>query len=153
MGAVTYPHPDVRSKLSELLICRVNILSAGEDSAVLRVVRPLWAPTLLFLDPQGPELRRLTGFIAPEEFMAELLMVEATSAMLHGDPRRGKEGFAQVATRFQEFEIAAEALYWAGVADYRADPKHAASSLRPCWEELQTRYPRNRWARATRILT
>lgn len=51
----------------------------------MRRFRQLWTPTLIFLDHHQIELRRLVGYVPPEEFVAQVAMAIGMTHVFHGE--------------------------------------------------------------------
>jgi hypothetical protein len=146
MGAVTYPHPDVRQLLEREFVClRINERSTGPESVeVLRIFRLLWSPGFIFLDHHWNELRRLVGYLPPPHFLAELRFGLGMVEMLHGRYGLSFEHFRGAADSIVDAPVAAEALYWAGIAAYRRDGR-SLEAIKKRWEEIYVRYPESSW--------
>ncbi|HEX2091555.1 MAG TPA: thioredoxin family protein [Longimicrobiaceae bacterium] len=100
----------------------------------------LWTPTLVVLDHGGTEVRRLVGYLPPEELAAELTIALGLVDLLRGRAERALARFAEVGEGGSA--AAPEALYWAGVAAWRAG---GLGALLPWWDRLQERFPGSPW--------
>ena len=103
-----------------------------------------WTPTILIVDEGGEERYRLEGFLPKDDFLAQLSLGLAHAAFARSDFAEAERGFRDVVTRYPDSEAAPEALYWAGVAKYKASGD--ASALRDTYEQFQTRYKDTSWA-------
>ena len=132
MDTVTYPDARVQSFLAEHFeLTLVNVREPNDDSReLLRTVKPQWAPLFLARDARGTELRRWFGWLAPEEFVAELTLVVGLRELL-------RQRFDEALARFREGGTA-EALWWAGAAAYKTG---GLDALRGAWDELTRRFP------------
>ncbi len=146
MDAVTYPTPEVVELLDERFVCySVNERKPSrEDKRLIRDFRLLWSPGLVFFEPRGAELRRFVGFRPPKAFVAELHLVLGLNDMLYRRFDSAAGTFEIAACRFGEGEGAAEALYWRGIAIYRAGGRNH-DALRQHWNENRARFPGNSW--------
>lgn len=146
MGAVTYPHADVVQVLEERFVClRVNERSrARETVEVLRAFRLLWSPGFIFLDHHGNELRRFVGYLPPSHFLAELSFVLGLVEMLHARHAESFRHFRMAADLDPQAPVAAEALYWVGIAAFRRDGRKI-DVIKQYWEEIRARYPQSTW--------
>lgn len=145
MDTVTYPSPAVRETLSARFI-PVHLNTVNASAAVQRAMAEfhmLWTPTLIWLDPHGVEIRRQVGYLPPEHFLAELQFVEAQAYLLHGEQAAAASGFRAAFERGPTTPTAPEALYWAGVAGYRASGTFEA--LTGPWHELKEKFPDSSW--------
>lgn len=143
---MTYPDESVATFLSENFVClRFNVAEAKpEMRELLHIAKPLWSPTLLFLDASRAELRRFTGYLPPKGFLAEMKFVLGLSAMLRADYERAHRLFREIADDKPPTHVAPEALYWVGSAKYRLGGGLAA--VKPAWDELIRRFPGSVWA-------
>jgi len=124
---------------------RLNVAEReAETRQLIRTARPLWTPTLLFLDPLGIEVRRAVGYLPPEELVAELEMALGLVDLLQGRNADAHRRLAAVASGAPGAHSAPEALFWAGIAAYRREGKNRAVLARE-WSELKRRYPESRW--------
>jgi len=146
MDAVTYPDARVASFLDDNFnSIRVNMKEPQEAMRdLLRAVKPPWGPTFVFLGARRVELRRYVGWLAPNEFIAELNVALGMNDLIR---RRFEEAYAHFrASCVDELRngIAPEALFWAGAAKYKIGGKPA---LREVWDELVARFPDSTYAR------
>ena len=104
-----------------------------------------WTPTQIILDSNGVERHRMEGFYPTDDFLAQLQLGLAKL-------RFQTEDFVDAARRFRSiYEVhpassaAPEAMYWAGVADYKATQE--ASHLKETGQKLANQYPNTEWAK------
>ena len=146
MDAVTYPDPAVERFVNEHFVpIKVNIARPGAMKDFTRTVRPVWAPLFVFLDPSGSELRRYTGWLPPNAFLAELRFVLGMHGIIRRQFAEALQRFRSIASEHPDLPIAAEALFWAGAAAYKSGNKDYGA-LRSTWAELRERYPGSTWA-------
>ena len=146
MGAVTYPDSDVVDLMNTRFVAYKRSMdeSPGPDALpLLRGVRVLWTPDFLFLDPRGVPIRRRIGYAPPDEFVGELRFVLGLVAMVHREFANAVEEFERAAGPGRERGIAAEALYWKGVAAYKLGRDRAI--LRRHWDEIRERFGTTDW--------
>ncbi|MGH2402993.1 MAG: hypothetical protein ACRDGN_00880 [bacterium] len=145
MGTVTYPSPAVQDFLDEHFVCaKVNEKDPTTSGRTfLTRYRLLWTPGFVFLDPRGAELRRQVGFLPPAEFVAEARIALGKIASLYGDHATAADHFVRAADQGSA-EIAAEALYWAGIEIWRRDGRRI-EVVRSEWEKLRQRFPKSTW--------
>jgi hypothetical protein len=146
MDTVTYPDSEVRGILEEHFVAaKCNAAEPQpEYQQLLRMARPLWTPTFLFLDPNLAEIRRVVGYRPPSEFVPELHMALGLVELTQSRPAAALERFRTVADRYPQAEVAPESLYWAGISAFRCDGSNK-QTLVPAWMELRTRYPKSAW--------
>ena len=103
-----------------------------------------WTPTILVLDHGGTERHRIEGFLAADEFLAQLALGVAKAAFARTDYTNAERLYRDVLERFPNSDPAPEAQYWAGVSQYRAtnDP----SALKTTAEAFSNRYQTSTWA-------
>ncbi|MGH9390894.1 MAG: hypothetical protein ACRD1Z_14855 [Vicinamibacteria bacterium] len=146
MGAVTYPDERVEALLSTSFCCvRLDIAQREPDAReLIRMARPLWTPTLLFLDPRGIEVRRVVGYLPPEQFLAEAQIALGLVDLLHARNGEACDRFSKAADGDPRGHAAPEALFWAGIAAYRKEGRDRAVLARE-WSQLWRRYPESTW--------
>lgn len=144
MGAVTYPDQRVADMINDNFIpVQINIIDHPEftDRFLSR-----WTPTIIFLDPQGREHRRLVGYTPPADFLAELSIGLAQEAFNNKRYEEAIKRYEKIVDDYPDATVAPEALYMVGVSKYRATDD--GSYLGTYWDEVMERYPDSRWARA-----
>lgn len=104
-----------------------------------------WTPTVLILDSEGREQYRVEGFLPADDFLSQLGLGLAKAAFARKDYAIAAPLFRAVVDEFANSEAAPEAMYWAGVSQYRAtnDP----SALRETGEALTRKFPDSSWAK------
>jgi hypothetical protein len=103
----------------------------------------LWTPTVLILDAQGVERKRLEGYLPNSEFRARLELGLARVAFMHKQWGEAERRYAGVAERYPDTSAAPQALYWRGVSRYKASNDHSA--LGRVARELKEKYPGSVW--------
>ena len=108
-----------------------------------------WTPTILILDPDGKEQHRIEGFLPAPDFLAQLRLGLAHAAKARGDWQEAARRYRELAQDPAAGEAAAEALYWAGAAQYKAsgDP----SALGATAESFKTRFTDSPWAKKASV--
>jgi hypothetical protein len=148
--ATTYAEPRVQRFLAEHFVCvkydtrRPNEWFRRLNGAVAHV----WHPDLVVLDARATdravEARRVVGYLPPDHLVAQLLVGLGVVRLHHTDPGAALDAFTRAAGTAPASDVAAEALYWAGVAAYRAGGGLAA--LVPWWERIGREHPGSDWA-------
>ena len=108
-----------------------------------------WTPTILVIDSTGEERHRIEGFLPANDFLAQLALGLGHSAFLRSDFKEAERWFREVVERYAETESAPEALYWAGVARYKATGDAAA--LRETAQQFRQRYQGTSWAKKASV--
>ena len=108
-----------------------------------------WTPTVLLLDSDGTERHRFEGYLPAPDFLAQLKLGLSHAAKARGDWAEAERRYREVADDASVPEAAAEALYWAGVAKYKAsgDPSALASTA----QAFQTRFTDSSWAKKASV--
>ena len=145
MDTVTYPDNVVAGLLAErFAVLKLNLLERHPDfKDASGGHKVLWAPALIFSDARGRELRRFTGWLPPGEFLSELRLVLALHDLNHSrfdEARAGLEGIIDAGD-----EIAAEALYWHGIAGFLGGQRDM-DALTSSWKQIIEEHPGSRFA-------
>ena len=108
-----------------------------------------WTPTILELDPDGTERHRIEGFLETDGFLGQLTLGLAHAAFKRQEWADAARRFRDVAERFPTTDAGPEALYWAGVAKYKATQDNSA--LKDTARAFRTRYQNSAWAKKAAI--
>jgi TolA-binding protein len=108
-----------------------------------------WTPTLVLYDADQNEIYRFEGFLPPEDFLAQLELGRAKAAFKRSDFAAAEPLFREVVDRHPKTAAAAEALYWAGVARYKATGRPDA--LGETATAFQERYQESDWAKKASV--
>jgi TolA-binding protein len=108
-----------------------------------------WTPTILELDANGVEHHRIEGFLPADELLAQLMLGRARMAFQQKQWAEAERRFREIVERLPNTDAAAEALYWAGVAPYKAtgDP----ASLQETARAFGQRYRDSTWAKKASV--
>lgn len=108
-----------------------------------------WTPTILVLDADGVEHHRIEGFLPVEDFLAQVMLGRARLAFDQQQWADAERRFKEIGERFPQSDAAPEALYWAGVAPYKAtgDP----ASLQATAQAFTQRYRDTPWAKKASV--
>jgi hypothetical protein len=142
MGTVTYPNEGV-ARFVDLNFIPVQIETS--NTALMQKYAVSWTPTILVLDADGKEHYRSVGFLPPDVFIATF---EVARGRYHLD----LDEFAEARARFEEVidrcpvpEVVPEAIFFLGVAKYKAT--HDPKPLRAAYETLTAQYPGSEWTK------
>ena len=105
----------------------------------------LWTPTILILDDEGREEHRVEGFLPADDFLSQLALGRAKTMFARKDYAIAAPLFRSIVDEFGATEAAPEALYWAGVSQYRAT--NDATALRETAEALRQTFPHSSWTK------
>ena len=108
-----------------------------------------WTPMILLLDPSGEERHRVEGFLPVEELLPQLELGLGRMAFSRGDFADAERRFRRVVENAPGAEAAPEALYWAGVARYKAT--NDAEALKATAAAFHDRYQQSTWAKKASI--
>lgn len=146
LAAVTYPNPNVCATVEDSFVPLQFEISNQE---MVNRFSVKWTPTLIILDPDEHEHHRFTGYLPPEDFIAEIMLGtgKAEFDLDHFD--QAIQCFQEIPSRYPKADAAPEAEYYLGVAKYKAthDPKELKKGL----ESLQRDYPNSEWAKKAQV--
>ena len=143
--AVTYPHESVRRLLADSFVCiKYNTKRPNEWFKRLNgSFGHHWHPNIVVLDARLTEARRFIGYLPPDDFVAQLEVGRALVELYNKRATNAREILDGVIDRYAHTHVAPEALYWAGVAAYRAGG--GLPALTEVWERIPERYPDSEW--------
>ena len=95
------------------------------------------------MDAGGVERLRIEGYLPKNWFRARLEMGLGRVAFMHKKWADAEKIYAGVAENHADTAIAAEAIYWRGVSQYKATNDHTV--LGEVAKELGAKYPGNEW--------
>ncbi len=96
------------------------------------------------VDAAGDERYRIEGYLPLSWFSARLKMGLARVAFMRKDWAAAQKVYSEVAQQFGDLAIAAEAIYWRAVCEYKATNDHTV--LAPAAKELSEKYAGDEWA-------
>ena len=108
-----------------------------------------WTPTTLMLDASGAEQHRIEGFLPVNEFLPHIDYGLGRIAFAEQQYDAAEKRFRGVVEQWPESEAAAQALYWAGVAQYKT--RNDASALKQTALALKQKYPSTAWAKKASV--
>ena len=108
-----------------------------------------WTPAILVLDPDGVEQHRIEGFLPADDLLAHLMLGRARMAFQTQQWAEAERRFREIADKLPQTDAAPEALYWAGVAPYKATGD--AKSLRETAQAFTTRFQNSTWAKKASV--
>ena len=108
-----------------------------------------WTPTILELDPRGVERYRIEGFLPNDEFLGQLMLGRAQIDFADQKWDEAERLFREIVDKFPDTDAAPEALYWAGVAPYKATQDN--SSLKETAQAFKDRYQDTTWAKKASV--
>jgi outer membrane protein assembly factor BamD (BamD/ComL family) len=108
-----------------------------------------WTPTVVIDDSEGTERHRFQGFLPVDDFLAQLELGLAHAAFARKDWGGAEERYRNILKDYSKTEAAPEALYWAGVAKYKASGD--AASLKDTAEKFKKKYSKSTWAKKSSV--
>ena len=147
MDAVTYPDPEVDAALqADFVGFKLCLTERHKDfkEAACGAAVP-WAPTFLFTDGKGREVRRSVGWLAPQDFLAELRLARAQFHLTRGRFDEALAGLEEISSDYRGTQAAPEAGYYAGVALFLKG-KRDMTALKERWTKLRDQHPKSDWA-------
>jgi hypothetical protein len=144
MDAVTYPSLEV----ADFVRNRVIPLRLPHDHKPLADEFGVFeTPCLVLLDGKGTEHHRITGFQAPEDFLAGMHLGFAKIEYDRGDFGKAVEFLDGLLALYPGSGPSPEAIYVRGLSLYRQenDPVH----MKKAYEQLKSRFPGSEWTRRT----
>ena len=103
-----------------------------------------WTPTVLVLDAGGKERHRISGYLPPPSFAAQLLLGLGQAAFAAKKLDEAEKWFRQIVDKYPHTPEAPEAVYWAGVSKYKATGDAAA--LKATAQLFSDMYQDSTWA-------
>ncbi len=104
---------------------------------------------MIVLDPEGTERHRLEGFLPAEDLLAQLELGLGHAAFARQQWAQAEQHYRRVVEQFPKTEAAPEAVYWAGVAKYKASNDPAA--LRETAQNFKQKYTDSSWAKKASV--
>jgi TolA-binding protein len=120
-----------------------------EQPAVFDRFGVQWTPTVVIDDSEGTERHRFQGFLPVDDFLAQLELGLAHAAFARKDWGGAEERYRNILKDYSKTEAAPEALYWAGVAKYKASGD--AASLKDTAEKFKKKYSKSTWAKKSSV--
>jgi len=108
-----------------------------------------WTPTVLVVDSSGEGRHRIEGFLPADDFLAQLALGRAHAAFGQGKFDEAERRYRAVTEKYASGDAAPEALYWTGVARYKATGD--ASALAETGRAFRDRYQESSWAKKASV--
>ncbi len=107
-----------------------------------------WTPVLVVFDPDGKEQHRWEGYLPPEDFLGQLELAFAKEAFAAERWEDAADRIQKVADEHPATEYGPLALYYAGVARYKAGDHEALADTA---RALRTRHAESSWAKKSSV--
>jgi len=137
-----YPDPRVEALIRDSFIpIRIDVRGQPE---LMERFNVQWTPTILILGPDGREHHRIEGFLAADDFLAQLALGLGHVARARQQWDEAIARYEGILARHPEAEAAPAAQYWRGVSRYKksGDPAELAATTKA----FQERYADTPWA-------
>jgi len=108
-----------------------------------------WTPTVMIVDSDGKEYYRIEGYLPADDFLAKLKLGLAHYLFKSGNFAESEKRFREIVDEFPNNEVAPEALYWAGVSNYKGTGNGGA--LGETAKAFQSRYTDSPWAKRSTV--
>jgi TolA-binding protein len=108
-----------------------------------------WTPTVLELDSDGVEHHRIEGFLPADDLLAQLMLGRARLAFQEKQWAEAERRYREIVEQLPNTDAAPEALYWAGVARYKATGD--AASLKDTARAFTQQYQDSTWAKKASV--
>lgn len=139
---MTYPDERVALAVVERFVpLRLDLLRDSRD--VLRPLNVIWTPTILFADRRGTVHYQGINFLPPHLFLTLLDIGEANVDIRWSRTEHAIELLRGAYERDPDGALAAEALYWQGIAVYLKT--HSNDEMYQVWDTLRERFPDSVW--------
>jgi hypothetical protein len=119
-----------------------------EQPAIFERFGARWTPTLLVVSPEGAERHRIEGYLPAEDLLAQLELGLGHAAFARQRWAEAEQRFRQVVEQYRQNAVAPEALYWAGVARYKAGNPTA---LAETGAQFKQKYQDSLWAKKASV--
>jgi len=147
MGAVTYPHGGVERRLNETFVAWKP--QTDQHAGLAKTYGALWTPAIFFVDSDEVVHHRVYGYHPPEEMEHLLHIGLAKVEFGHERYREAAAAYQKVTEDPQKTALVPEALYWLGVALYKAGDKEA---LARTWSRLLDHHPNSLCAKRASVI-
>lgn len=153
MDTVTYPDPEVAAELGGAFAgFKASLMERHPDFVEASGGAPVpWAPTFVYSDARGRQVRRSLGWLPPADFLAELRTARGIWAITRRKGEEAEELLGGVVAERPEAPAAPEAAYWLGVARFLAG-RRDIQALADAWNDLRRRFPDSEWALKAEVI-
>ncbi len=108
-----------------------------------------WTPTILELDADGVERHRIEGFLPSDDFLSQLMLGRAQIAFAQQQWDEAEKRFREIVDKFPNTDAAPEALYWAGVSQYKGS--NNSVFLQNTAKAFKEQYQDTTWAKKSSV--
>lgn len=140
---MTYPDPAVSSFIIEHFVPVRLLLNRPADQQHFRAQRVIWTPTIAILDRRGVSQYQSPGYLPPTAF-GHMLRIGLARAQIAWTRYDEAATHLEAVANDSDSPLAAEALYWLGVAFYLQTRRRAP--MMRAWNRLRSQHPTSIWA-------
>jgi hypothetical protein len=140
METVTFPDPKVVATVHENV---VPLRLPHNQQPLAGQFKVKKTPHLIFLDQEGQEHHRVTGFMAPEELIPALLLGKGKVLFDHEDFEHALRFLETLLGDYPKSRATPEAVFVRGVCLYKTT--HQPRSLKEAYEKLRADFPESEW--------
>ena len=146
-----YPDPKVVRYITEHLEpVRVHVRDQKDEYKRLSErYSAQWTPTILIVDSDGAERHRIEGFLPTDEFLSQVELGLAKVAFQRQNFAEAERLYRELVEKFPSTDAAPEALYWAGVSNYKGTGD--GSALGATAKAFRERYQDTTWAKKASV--
>lgn len=146
-----WPHRRVVELVTdEFVPVRVHVRDHADEFRRLgELYDARWTPMILVLDSSGEERHRVEGFLPVDELVPQLELGLGRVAFSRGEFQEAERRFRRVVEDAPDADVAPEALYWAGVARFKATDD--AEALKATASAFHDRYQETTWAKKASV--
>ncbi|HET6768849.1 MAG TPA: thioredoxin family protein [Chitinophagaceae bacterium] len=147
MNEITYQNDKVLNYLEKnFVFVKYNTKNRQPEFRNTYISSPhLWTPAFIVFANDGSEVRKVSGYLPPGQFINEMELGRAMAAIRKAQSPEALKILENIYTNSDSDPLAQEALYWAGVSAFYANRKRM-EHLVPYWEKLLNQYPESIWA-------
>lgn len=147
MDISTYQDPKALSYIEDTFIfIKFNVMAKNKvPRGTFHSSAVLWTPCFMVYANDGTEIRKVTGYLSPDQFIDEMDLGRAMALLFKAKARDALNLLEGLSISSSGDTIIQEVLYWCGVAAFFLQQR-APESLYPYWEKLMQEYPGSTWA-------
>ena len=140
---MTYPDATVSSFIAAHFVPLRLLLNRRADQPHFRAQRVIWTPTIAVLDHRGASHYQSPGYLPPAAF-GQMLRIGLARAQIAWTRYDLAAAHLEAVAVDRDSPLAAEALYWLGVAFYLQARRRAP--MMQAWNRLRVEHPTSIWA-------
>lgn len=147
LDAEVYPNEQVAHFITDNFI-PVRLLIKEKQKDFQRF-NAQWTPTILLMNSDGAEKFRIEGFLPADDFLAQLELGLGRIRFEEQKYQEAQKLFKHAYEAHPQATGAPEAIYWAGVSEYKAT--NNAEPLKRTSQTLKLKHPQSEWAKKASV--